>query len=260
MVKVLRLYLSVATVALSRALRAWPVALAVLLYAAIMAIGAALFGPLGLAGGFILGLLEAGCISSYLQLLSVAITGSRLSFADLKTSFLALLWDVIGVLFALWILSFLIDALVRAAPERALFIRAAFGLLVGLFLNPVPEIIYQRRAAGRTTELLLTSARFIQEHWVEWFIPNVVLGAGLLGLAFGVGALRTHELMISLPSLFSLEGAYQLGPALLSGGASLWRAPILLAGCHFAMVFRGLLFQELSTGGWRGRALRSSWR
>ena len=260
MLKILRLYASVAATAFLRSLRAWPVALAVLLYFAIMALGSTLLGRLGLAGGFILGFVEAACISSYLALLAVAVNGSKVTWGDLQSSFTALLWDVIGVLFALWILSFVVEALTRAAPDRALFIQAAYGLLIGIFLNPVPELIYQRRAPGRTTELLFASARFVQEHWIEWFLPNLAIGAAILGLAFGAAGLSPRELMVSLPSLVSLQGAFLLGPTLLASGSSLWVAPLVLAFCHFAMLFRGLLFKELSTGGWRGRALRSSWR
>jgi membrane protease YdiL (CAAX protease family) len=35
-----------------------------------------------------------------------------------------------------------------------------------------------------------------------------------------------------------------------------WKIPLLIAFVHFAMVFRGLLFQELSSGNARTRAFR----
>jgi hypothetical protein len=37
-------------------------------------------------------------------------------------------------------------------------------------------------------------------------------------------------------------------------------APLVLALCHYAMVFRGLLFKEIQGGGWRARAFRKAWR
>ena len=33
-----------------------------------------------------------------------------------------------------------------------------------------------------------------------------------------------------------------------------------LALCHYAMVFRGVLFKEIQGGGWRARAFRSAFR
>ncbi|MHB8420243.1 MAG: hypothetical protein ACYDCL_19385 [Myxococcales bacterium] len=260
MPKLVGLFIEVAATAARRALRGWPAALAVLGYAALMLASTALFGRLGLVGGFILGFVEAACISSYLHLLSVVVAGSKLTWDDARAGFLALLWDVIGVLFALWIASFGVDLLKRAAGEHGGFVLAAWGLLVAVFLNPIPELIYQHRAPGRTTDLLLASARFIHEHWIEWFIPNLLFGIVLLALVTGVRGLDAQTLMIELPSLFSLEGAFLLAPSLLSGGSSLWLAPLVLALCHYVMVYRGLLFQQIQGGGWRARSLRGAWR
>jgi hypothetical protein len=66
--------------------------------------------------------------------------------------------------------------------------------------------------------------------------------------------------MVELPGLFSLQGAYVLGPSLLSQSGAIWLAPLVLALCHYAMVFRGLLFKEIQGGGWRARAFRSAFR
>jgi hypothetical protein len=260
MPKLLSLFVEVAGTAANRAIRGWPAALAVLLYAAVMMAATLLLGPLGLVGGFIIGFIEAACISSYLHLLSVVVSGSKLGWVDLKAGFFALLWDVIGVLFVLWIASYVVNYLREAAGDRAGAVSAGYGLLVAIFLNPVPEIIYQRRAVGRTTDLLLMSARFVQEHWIEWFIPNLVFGLALLALIVGVHGLDARLLMVELPGLFSLQGAYVLGPRLLSQSGAIWLAPLVLALCHYAMVFRGLLFKEIQGGGWRARAFRSAFR
>jgi hypothetical protein len=258
--KLIGLYIDVARSAAQLALKGWPAALAVLLYAGVMVVGTILLGPLGLVGGFILGFVEAACISSYLHLLSVVVSGSKLGWDELKASFLALLWDVIGVLFMLWIASYAIEALRQMAGDHAGAVTAGWGLLVAIFLNPVPELIYQRRSPGRTTELLLSSAKFVQQHWIEWFLPNLLFGVALLALIFGVRSLDAQTLMVTLPGLFSLQGVYLLGPSLLSQSGALWLAPIVLALCHYAMVFRGLLFKEIQGGGWRARAFRNAWR
>jgi len=74
---IVNLYGWVAREALFRAAKAWPVALATIAYALIFGlIGRRLVAPLGLAAGFILGFIEAGCIASYLYLLSRAVQGS----------------------------------------------------------------------------------------------------------------------------------------------------------------------------------------
>ena len=257
MQKTAKLYGWVAWQALRLAVKAWPVALVVVAYALLMGFAATLLAPLGTIGGFLLGLLEALCISSYLYLLSQAVAGSRISLADLRRNFASLFIEVIGVLFLLWIAGIAVGFLARLASERSAFVMAAYGLAVAVFLNPVPEIIYQGRSPGRSTELLMASIRFIQQFWIEWFAPNILFGVLLVGVAYGAEALNAQTLMTTLPGLFSLQGGYTLAPSLLSGGRPLWLWPILLAIVHYAMVFRGVLFRELSSGGWRVRAFRS---
>ncbi|MHB1844595.1 MAG: hypothetical protein ACYCWW_07150 [Deltaproteobacteria bacterium] len=252
----LQLLARLALLAARRAFKAWPVALAVVVYAVAMAVGGMIFGRLGLAGGFLVGLLETVCIASYLHLLSLAVAGSKLQWQDLWSGVGSFFNDVIGILFLLWIAGWAVGSLSNQAGDHAPFVMAAYGLLVAVFLNPVPEIIYQGRSPGRSLELVAVSFRFIQSHWIEWFLPNVALAFALVALVYGPRGVEPRELMVLLPSLFSLEGAYLLAPSLAQGGA-LWTVPLVLALAHYAMVFRGLLFQELAGGGWRARRLRS---
>jgi hypothetical protein len=256
---VVSLYGWVAREALVKAAKAWPIALATVAYALIFELISRLVAPLGLAGGFLLGFLEAGCIASYLYLLSRAVQGSKLRFEDLKDSFGAFFWDVVGVLFVLWIAGFIVQFVTQMAGDHGEFVAAAYGLAVAVFLNPVPEIIYLGRGRGRTTELLLDSARFVQSHWVEWFLPNVLFGVALLALALGREAFNFETLTVTLPGLFSLQSAYRVGNTLVRFG-DLWAWPLILALVHYAMVFRGLLFREISGGNWRVRAFRSRTR
>jgi hypothetical protein len=252
----LQLFGSTALRALRLAAQAWPMIPVVLLYAVLIGLGARLFSPLGMLGGFAMGFLEAACISSYLYLLSQAVMGSRLRINDLRRSFSALLWDVVGVLFALYLLSMVVALISRMAGPQGPFVNAVYALAVAVFLNPVPELIYQRRSTGLTTDLLLASARFIQSNWIEWFLPNLAFGALLLLIAFGTLGLEPHQLMLTLPALFTLQGAYLLAPSLAADSRSLWQAPLILCLVHYVMVFRGLLFRELNLGSPRSRAYR----
>jgi hypothetical protein len=215
---------------------------------------------LGLIGGFVLGILDALCISSYLYLLSQAVAGSRITLGDARRHFASLFFQVIGVLFVLWIVGDLVGFAASAATEHAAFITAAYGLAVAVFFNPVPEIIYQSRTPGRTTDVLLASFRFVQASWTEWFLPNVLFAVALIAIAFGTDALNTATLVAMLPSFFSLRGVYQLAPSLLAGEQRPWLWPVLLAVVHYVMVFRGVLFRELATGAWRVRSFRARLR
>ena len=69
------------------------------MYAIILVLAMRLVAPLGRLGGLIIGLIIAGCFSSYLHLISLAVAGSKITFADLRQSFGARFWDVVSVLF-----------------------------------------------------------------------------------------------------------------------------------------------------------------
>jgi hypothetical protein len=256
---IVSLYGWVAREALFRAAKAWPVALATIVYAVLFELISGLVGPLGMAGGFILGFIEAGCIASYLYLLSRAVQGSRLKLEDLKQSFVAFFWDVIGVLFFLWIAGWVVQFVEQIAGDHGAFVAAAYGLAVAVFLNPVPELIYLGRSRGRTTDLLLESGRFVQAHWMEWFLPNLLFGVALLALALGRSAFNFETLSQTLPGLFSLQTGYSLGNS-LARFSDLWALPLVLALVHYAMVYRGLLFQEIAGGNWKARAFRARTR
>ena len=87
----LSLYRQVTVEAARRAVAAWPAALAFPIYAVILVAAAIAFGPLGTIGGLLIGLVMAACWSSYLELVSQAVAGSkiRIHWDDFKRTFSA---------------------------------------------------------------------------------------------------------------------------------------------------------------------------
>lgn len=247
------LYKDTAVLAFRRAVKAWPVAFSVVLYAAVFVIAAQLVLPLGIVGGFALGLVAAACASGYLYMLSQAVSGMPVRMGDLRRSFGALFWDVVSVLFALWIISLGIGLLLRGAGHNGQALSAIFGLAMAFFLNPVPELIYQGRS--RSFELLLDAGRFVMKHPLSWFLPNVIFAAVLLA---PTGALRIQhpgELLLLFGTVFSPRGV-----ATIFSRLPLWSAPLLLLFLHYAMVFRGVLYQQLGSSNPRLRAWQARLR
>lgn len=237
----LRLYRQTAALAFRRAFKAWPVAFSLIVYAVIMRFAAMLAGNLGLIGGFVLGLAAAACGAGYLHLLSLAVRGQKVSFEDLKTGFKELFSTVISALFALWIIGFVVSALVQGAGPNGPAIAAMVGLAMAFFLNPLPEMIYLQEA--RSFQLLLASARFVLAHPVAWFLPNLLFWVVLLAPTGALHVQQPGELLLLFGGSFSLGGMAQILSAF-----PLWALPILLLFLHYVMVFRGLLFQGLSSG------------
>src|SRR5687767_8723606 len=118
----LTLYRDVAVQAAKRAVRGWPAAVSVVVYGVILLITGVLLGGLSggmsFVGGLVISLVSAACLSGYLHMLSQAVRGSRVSLADLRAGFGALFWDVISVMFALWVINFVVSYFVRGAGPQ----------------------------------------------------------------------------------------------------------------------------------------------
>jgi hypothetical protein len=248
----LGIYRETAVMAFKRAVKAWPVAFSLVLYAAILVATGMLVGGMGIVGGFILGLVSAACISGYLYLLSQAVQGLPLRLSDFKSSFGALFWDVISVMFALWIIGFVLEILVKGAGHNGEAIQAMIMLAMAFFLNPVPELIYQGKT--RSFELLHQSARFVLANPVAWFLPNLLFAVVLLAPSGALMVEHPGLLLVTFSQVFSVGGLLAFAVKWK------WAIPLLLLFLHYVMVFRGLLFQALSGDSARRRAWQAQLR
>ncbi len=246
----LKLYARLAARAVRLAVRGWPAAVALLLYAMIFQAATAKLAALGsLVGGFLVGFVMAFLLSSYLHLVSLAVTDRRIGFADIRESFTARFWDVVSVLFAVWIIQLVVMSVSSSAGDRGPIIAVLVGLTMAVFFNAVPELIYLARGQVRSFGLLMASARFITQHWIEWLGPTILMGAVILAPFGLVQQGSAAERMLRLQSLFSMDGIVLVVLAM-----PLWLKPIVLLFITWGMVFRGLLFAALVSGTARKRS------
>jgi hypothetical protein len=241
------LYGKVAAETGRRVVRSWPILIAILAYPVILQVAMVLTAPAGIIGSLIMFFVGAACFSSYLELVSQAVEGSRfrLDWADFKRTFAARFGDVVSVMFAMWLISLLTAPLTTGAHGAAL--SAILGFAIAIFFNAVPELLYQ--GSTRSFGLLLESARFVSEHPVAWLLPNVLFAALPLWAAGGLHVSHPVELLILFGYIFSSpKGAIAL---LLS--SPLWAIPLAIVAGHAAMIFRGVLFRELSSGAGNAR-------
>jgi hypothetical protein len=222
----LEIYRHAAVRAAALAVRNWAVLGSVFAYLAILDVVLSLAVRLGPAGGFLYSLVLSACIGSFLYLVEMMVRTSRVTWEDFRRSFLAHLWDVVGVVFILWILFWVLGLALVGAPQREVIVLCARILVLVLF-NAVPELIYLGHHSSMA--LLSESYRFIADNWIEWFPANFLLTAALLAL-WGIGVYGT------------------VGYVLKLAGMALF--------LYFAMVVRGLLFIELYGSTRRGRAFR----
>ena len=208
---------------------AWTLLLPMALAVA-MALAGAIASLLGIIGGFLLGFAAVAVLGSYLYFVSEIVGTGRVHLSELRQSFVGLFWPVMGVAFVVWIARFLLGYALAQNPKAGV-LSQLFELVVLLLVlvNPTPEVIYQRgMSSGLAT--LQRSFQFIQENWIEWYVPNVLLGAGVWFL---------------LGALSGLGYAGLIAVALAAGAA-----------LHWVMVFRGHLYRALDGSTHRQRMFR----
>ncbi|MBI4517677.1 MAG: hypothetical protein HY699_17870 [Deltaproteobacteria bacterium] len=206
-------------------LKNWPVLGTVFVYSMVMAAAGLLVALLGVIGGFIMGLVWAACVGSFLYLVEMMVRTSRVSLDDFKRSFGVYLWEVMGVGFVFW-LFFTFATPVLAALPNGMVILLCINLALFVFCNAVPELIYLGHSGSLA--LIVESYHFVLENWIEWFPANIAAAV----LVYAVNALPLDGVLTWVQT--------GLGALLV----------------YFAMVMRGLLFIELHGSTRRGRAFR----
>jgi hypothetical protein len=245
-----QLYRDVLVLAVKRTRQSWLAALSIPIYGAILMVASFIVAPLGsFVGGILVGLLALACFAGYLYLLSDAVSGSKIRFADIKRGMRGM-WDLCNAAFALMIIGFGVGIIAAAAGPKSQAIQAIALLAMAFFLNVLPELIYTSRSGSFA--LLRESADFVMQNPFAWFLPNLVFAVIILA---ATGPLMLHEPGEFLMQLASLASPGAVGR--MVRGAPLWAAPILIVFFHFIMVFRGLLFRELSTGNARLRRFKA---
>lgn len=227
---------------------AWAFALLLVFFPVLWFLGT-LLSPLGMLGGILLSLVNAACAGTYLATLQDALSLRRsVDVKLIRSNFSRYSGDVLSVLFPLWILQLLVGLL--GLPLVPLLV----GIAVGLFFNPAPEMIGRSRTRG--LDLLGEAARFMGGNWPEWLVPQaLVLGAAAVvfpGSAVGIVALFGPQF-----------GFVQAGSLVLGAGTGLagWVLGLaMVAFVHLFMLFRGALYERLSTGGRRARAWQANFR
>jgi hypothetical protein len=201
-------------------------------YGLVLSAAAMLLAPLGFIGGMVLGVVLAACASSALYLIENVVRMGKASLQDFTRGFSVYIWEILTIAFIFWIPMRLLAQFAFTMPNGPLLYLGVQILLYVIF-NAMPELIYQGRVSGLA--LLSASYQFIVENWMEWLLPNLLVGvAGYL--------LRNliYELVAPMPfflQYFFVEAAFGLFLTCL-------------------MIFRGLLFAELNGTTRRSRVYR----
>ncbi len=189
--------------------------------------------------GLVLIIATSGLTSNYLHLIDGIIKRDKITKQDFKEGFTVYLRKVWGILFLFYVGRMAFNLLVMPILSGFIHPMALENMLIFLtmvFLNPIPEVLYQKHYSS--WESITYSLEFVKENWIEWFIPNIIFGV-LMYLLTGNIIKDVLNYYLPLNTLLSSKGFvfYLLGQILFS----------------FMMVYRGYLFETLSTSNRRKR-------
>ena len=184
-------------------------------------------------GGMMLLMIRAAIISDYLFIISRILSRGFFDKEDVKVGFKVYFVQVYSVLFLLWFIDYgmmlFINPISRAVTGGLLSI--VLKTLLFAILSAVPECIYQKHL--NRGDLITYSYRFVKENAFQWLVPNIAL-VGLSILIYNL-ILKTFYLIIG--GVFSAV----VGAVLIQGVVG------------FIMIYRGFLFQTLSSSSLRKR-------
>ena len=204
----------------------WTLALPIALIIALFFLGM-LSGGLGIVGGFLYGLAEAAAVSTYLYFTGEVVARSTTSVKELTKAFKVYFWSWVSIRFVIWIAFLVLETVLPKTSETARLV-IALQLVMLVALNAVPETIYVKGTRSGI-DTIMASFRFLQEHWIEWLLPNALL--------FAAGWY--------LSRFIPYDRVGQLATMVLLG-----------ALLHVAMVFRGTLYVALDGSTHRQRMFR----
>lgn len=210
-----------------------------------------LLGPLGFAGGFIIGLLKIGVLTLYYRWIIESADNQKMKIQDLVVFDSSLFFSIISVGFILFLVQYLVSSLTLNLELQWVIQLLTFGLVI--LFNPIPEVIMHHRMDGLAG--LGHAYHFVLENWIEWFLPFIVLLIPALLANPGMPLVLLSTTDPLLPVLPLLTAAQYLGYSLGMPSPVLTIFAIVLAS--WFMVFRLDLFRALDGSSRRQRAFRA---
>lgn len=243
--------------------------IAVIAFLVLLLVAQQIAAPLGLAGGFLLGAVNALLVGMTLSLIEQGVSyGRAITIQDVFDSFGHYFWDVIGVGFVLWIPLMALDMGTQQNPNGQ-FISYAVMLLIFILLNPAPEVIYQV-PHDSPLDVFKRAYDFVLENWIEWFLPIAVMMLPLLAAPDGLmsffrlshrvgrGAGLDFSQIVMVP--FTILAGWLSSFGVDQGWAQylilIFTPPLTVS----ILLFRGHLFASLSRSSRRQRQFASQFK
>lgn len=225
--------------ALSSTFKNWPIIFTGLFYFTATFILTLILPYFWILGGLVLIIFSSALISNYLYLIDCIIDKNRFNLQDFKDGFTVYLRKVWGISFIAYVASLIINTFLMPGFRRGLqpmALETIINFLAFVLFNALPEVIYHKHY--NPWESITYTVEFVKDNWIEWFVPNLVL---LVILYLLTGSLLTGIFNYHIPFRLVFN---PLGIILYILG-QIWFS--------FTMIYRGYLFEILSTSNRRKR-------
>lgn len=190
--------------------------------------------------GILIAIFQSAIISNYLYLIENIISYDKFTIEDFKAGFTVYLRKIYMIVILFWFARFGVSLFLRPI----FYIRIGpislwllIQIIVFILLNSLPETIYQKHYYG--FDIITYTFEFIKDNAIEWFIPNVLI------FIFGY----VVHIIINAFILNFFTFNYLISLIIRMGIYSILYQLIL----SFAMIYRGHLFNLLSTSSRRKR-------
>jgi hypothetical protein len=127
---------------------------------------------LGTFGSLMFSAIAAVALSYFYSWINMLANQERLLVKELITINPPILFSLLGVLFALWIGDALFKEGFGRAPGME-WLPPIYGLAIFIIFNAIPETIQSER--GDLMYSVRSALSFVQEFWIEWFLPLIIL-------------------------------------------------------------------------------------
>jgi len=227
----------------------WWVPLFHISYVIVFILAAIVLSPFGIVGGFIMGLVLAALLASYLSTVESGVQKENFLLREAWRDMGQLFSPVISVLFSLYILGIVVQ-MALPKPEQRWLVAALNAVLMVMF-SPAPEVIYMRRS--HAVDIFSQCLEFIKENLLEWYFLWVVFFA-LLALYSPVLVQAVILGVLGTPPLRFFTTLLILGQDLLQNPMANGLVGLVICYVtYFVFLFRGNLYQQLSQSSRRKR-------
>lgn len=248
----LKLYLTCARDAGKNLARNWLILPGMIVLYMLFMFLAALAAPLGILGGFILGLGGIALLSYFYSWIVRSSRQERLTLKKMYQFDQTVFQPLLSAAFLVFILTFPLSLLPND-PQMSLF-KASVALILVLVFNALPEVVYVHRQEGFAS--LKEAANFTITNWIEWYIPFLIILSPWMILIGGGGIEGILFLIASGSPIFPPLVLMQT-PLVLLPGFPLVGMLLSLVLIAWYMLFRAELFRDLDTGGYRARKFKA---